>query len=179
MMKKLFVLAFAVTCIMSMHAQVFNTATTLKKQTLSLGIEPVIVAEGNNDLRLFGHIGYGLKKGIDLSAKVGFLNGYKYLGADVEFALGKHFSASGGIHSASDFGLDGTFLGTINPAKNVAIYSGIDADIQFADELQIPIWIPIGVEVFIKKKVAFILEGSIGVYDNAWNMIGGGINYYF
>lgn len=187
MIKKLLTVAVLLVLITSVNAQVFNTASVLKQKKLSLGVEPTIIAEGDNDFILFGHAGLGIAKGIDLGVKLGvFGPGEEYIGADIEFAFHKNFSISGGAHSSGNFGLDGTFLGTIEAGKNIDIYGGADLDINFADkdgdgndEALFLLWVPVGVEVFIKKKLAFILEGSIAATDDAYNIIGGGVSYYF
>ncbi len=178
-MKKIHLFAFALVLSTALQAQVFNTAKTLKKGTFSLGIEPMIIANGGTDFILYGHMGYGLTSGIDLAAKAGILAGSTYIGADVEFAFLKNFSLSAGAHAQGDFGLDATFLGTIDLAKNVNVYGGADLDINFGGNVYFPIWLPIGVEVALNKNMAFLFEAEIGVSNSAPHLFGGGINIYF
>lgn len=190
-MKKTILLLSLIFTAVLVNAQVFNTGQTLKKGVAALGIEPAIQVNGGvNGPILYGHAGYGLTSGIDVSAKVGVgrLNTY-YVGADVEFALLKHMSLAFGAHKSGDFGVDGTFLFDI-PVKNKAvIYSGADSDVNFGtkinssgqevNDVNVLVWVPIGVEIRISKSVHFLFETSIGVSPDAYHLIGGGINLYF
>ena len=179
-MKKILVIAFAlVTTSFSLYSQVFNTASTLNPGKFNIGIEPLIYAEGDNEFYLFLNGGVGLVKGTDLNLRLGVLGNETYIGGDVEFNLAKFFSISGGAHNFGVFGLDGTGLFTfpLGPAK---IYTGLDADIDFPESGTImPLWIPVGIEFFLKKKMAFIFEAEIAATDDATHIIGGGLNFYF
>ncbi len=172
----LFLLGF-----MLAQAQVFNTSGTLKPGRLSVGVEPVLIAEGNTDLILFGHFGLGLTKNIDFAAKAGFLyNNQIYTGADVEFGLNRHFSLSAGAHKFGDFGLDLTFLGSWNLTKSAVFYGGFDGDANFPDgDVYFPLWMPVGVDIAINKHTSFILEAEIALTPEAWHMFGGGLSVYF
>lgn len=179
-MKKLFLIISAFFLLNALSAQVFNTGQTLKKGVFSAGAEPAIIAGGNADFMLFGHLGYGLKSNIDFGAKVGVLGpGETYLGADIEFGITKNISVSGGAHIDGDFGLDGTLLGTYPISNSVNLYGGLDADIYFSGNTYVPLWIPVGVEVGLKKSFAFILEASVGLTNGASHIIGGGVIAYF
>jgi hypothetical protein len=153
-MKKYILILLVSVSSLTLFSQVFNTAGILKTNNFSSGVEPMIFAEGTSDFILFGHLGYGLAKNIDLGAKAGFLyNNQIYFGADMEFGLGRHFSLSAGAHQFGDFGLDMTFLGTWNLVKNARLYAGIDADAVFPKgDIYFPLWLPIGIEVNISKK---------------------------
>lgn len=170
--------------------QVFNTGQTLKPKKWSLGVEPAILVNGDSEFMLFLHGGYGLKKGIDLSLKAGFLSDYdEYFGGDVEFALGRYFSVMGGAHHFGDFGLDGSLLGTYPIRSDVRISSGFDLDINFVDKINeegeedgkeaIFIgWIPISLEIGLRSNLAFIFEAEINVTDDGYHFFGGGLNFY-
>ncbi|MEA3317444.1 MAG: hypothetical protein U9R54_05765 [Bacteroidota bacterium] len=184
MKKSLIILIVSLFSIAS-QAQVFNTGQTLKKGVLSLGVEPVMhINGGANGFVLFAHAGYGLKSGIDVAVKFG-LDNPKYFGADLEFALGKRFSVAVGAHNYNNFGLDGTFNFVFPINSDVRIYSGLDADINFwtdsNDELNtnIPFWIPVGLEVGLSSNMNLIFESEIGINNNAYHIIGGGLNFYF
>lgn len=177
-MKKIVLLVSTLFLFVSLQAQVFNTGTTLKKGTFSLGFEPAIY--GNTEgFIMFFHGGYGLKPGIDLGISAGFLNG-EYFGADLEWGLGRYFSLTTGAHMYGDFGLDGTLNITFPIRSDSRIFTGVDMDINFPnDDISVPIWIPIGVELGLRRNMAFILEGEIAVSDPAYHVIGGGIVLYF
>lgn len=178
-MKKLILFFTVLVVSTGAFAQVFSTAETLKPGTFSFGIEPMIIASGSSDFILFGHVGYGIAKGVDLGAKVGILGGATYVGADMEFAFLKNFSLSAGAHAAGDFGLDATFIGTYTMAKNVNLYGGADLDINFGGNVYVPVWLPIGVEVQLSKSMAFLFEAEIGITSGANHKFGGGVNIYF
>ena len=178
-MKKFSVIVLLIAFVSITQAQVFNTGQTLKQGTLSLGVNPVIMDNGPSDgLNIFFHGGYGIKKSVDFGFKFGVGN-TNYIGADLEWALGKNFSLTTGGHMFGDFGLDVTLLGTIPIRKDADLYFGVDADIVFANELAIPIWIPIGIELGLSKSMSLILEGEIAIVDDAYHIFGGGLNFYF
>lgn len=178
-MKNIVLITFCLALGFSAMAQVFNTSETLKTGTFAIGIEPMIIANGSSDFILFGHIGYGLAKDVDISAKAGILANLNYYGADVEFGFLKNFSLSAGAHVWGDFGLDATFLASINIASNVDIYGGADLDLNFGDDVYTNFWIPIGVEVELNKTMSFLMEASIGINNTAPHLFGGGVNVYF
>lgn len=170
--------------------QLFSTGQTMKPKKWSIGVEPSVIINGDTDFMLFGHAGYGLKKGIDLGLKVGFLGNHdEYIGGDVEFAIGRYFSVMGGAHHFGSFGIDGNILGTYPIRSDVRISSGFDVDMNFIDkvndqgekdgkEAQFIGWIPISLEIGLKKNLAFIFEAMINVTDDGYHFIGGGVNIY-
>lgn len=178
-MKNFVLIACCLVLGFGVNAQVFNTAKTLKTGTFAVGIEPMVIANGGSDFILFGHIGYGLAKDIDISAKAGILANSNYYGADVEFGFLKNFSLSAGAHVWGDFGLDATFLTSIDIASNVNIYGGADLDLNFGNDVYTNFWIPLGVEVELNKNMAFIMEASIGINNSTPHLFGGGVNVYF
>jgi hypothetical protein len=163
-------------------SQVFNTATILKPGRFSLGIEPTVV---KNDLGLFLHGGVGLASGVDLGMKYGFLKYNDYFGADLEWRLmaGRpSISLTTGGHVMGDFGLD-LGLNLSFPITGAAsLYTGFDSDIDFYKEpvgTQFLPWIPIGVQLYLKPKMAFILEAEIPLNNSAYTIFGGGLNFFF
>ena len=178
-MKKLLILAFGLITI-SLNAQVFNTSSTLKRGQFSAGFEPGLYI-GGNDFTLFLHGGIGLTSGTDLGLKVGLLNGATYIGGDVEFSLGKHFSLSVGAHGQGNLGLDGTALFTFPIKQDVKIYTGLDMDVLFYDnnDTQIPFWVPLGLEIRMRKNMSFMFEAEINLTDVGSHFLGGGLNFYF
>lgn len=169
--------------------QLFSTGQTLKPKKWSIGVEPSVLINGDEQFMLFGHAGYGLKKGVDLGLKLGVLGDEDYIGGDVEFGIGRYFSVMGGAHHFGVFGLDANILGTYPIRSDVRISSGFDVDMNFVDkvndqgeksgkEAQFIGWIPISLEIGLKKNLAFIFEAMINVTDDGYHFIGGGVNIY-
>jgi hypothetical protein len=171
----------------SSQAQVlFSTAQTLRGGAWNIGINPAY-ADGYDDFALFFHGGYGLGNNSDLGLKLGFGWGDPYFGLDYEKTLlaGKpSVSLFGGAHYWNDFGLD---LGSkvTFPIGNVRITTGLDMDLDFGQDanndldLYAPLWLPISLEVYLKKQLSIVFEGNIKLTHSAFTTVGGGINIYF
>lgn len=178
-MKKVFVILALLAIAGSAFSQVFNTGQTLKPGKFSLGVEPGVMVNGNSEFIMFLHGGVGIKKGIDLSVKAGVLGPEDYFGADVEFALSRRISFAVGAHQFGDFGLDGTLNLTFPIRNDTRIFTGLDSDLNFnQDKTRMLIWLPLGVEIGIRKNLNFIFEAEIGLNDPTYHFIGGGLNFY-
>ena len=163
-----------------LNAQVFNTSSTLKKGQFSAGFEPGIYIDGGNDFNLFLHAGAGITHSVDFAVKLGVMGNDVYIGGDVEFALNKYFSISAGAHSKGNLGLDATGLFTFPLSHAARIYSGLDADVVFTEgDTQLPIYLPIGIEIPIKKYILFVFETEIRLTSQGEHFIGGGLNFLF
>lgn len=181
-------LLFGALFILNTQAQVFNTGQTLRKGVFSLGVEPTLHINGGADgFILFTHAGYGIKSGMDLGIKAG-LGAPNYFGADMEFALGRRSSLAVGAHNFNSFGLDGTFNFVIPINNDTRFFTGLDVDINFIEtkdnngddktEIDMPFWIPIGLEVGLSSDMNLIFESEIGL-NGGYHVIGGGLNFYF
>jgi len=178
-MRKLFFLLLLVLGITTARAQIFNTSSTLGRGNFSAGVEPAFFINGGNDFYLFLHGGVGITKGTDFGLKLGVLGGETYFGGDVEFQLGSMFSLSAGAHSFGDFGLDFTGLFTFPLVSSTDLFIGLDTDIMFGNDVYVPLWLPVGVEIGMNKNMAFIFEAGIRLTDVGYHYIGGGLNFYF
>ena len=161
-----------------LNAQIFNTSSTLKPGDFSLGFEPSVYINGATDFNLFLHGGAGLTHNIDFGMKLAVMGNNVYLGGDVEFALGKRFSLSAGAHNWGNFGLDGTALLTFPLVKPVQLYTGLDADLVFAGDMEFPLWIPLGLQIGLNKNIVFIFESEICVTSVGSHFLGGGLNFF-
>jgi len=182
-------MALFVAVVTTSQAQVlFNGAQTLKKGGWSLGLNPVIATEGNDNFALFFHGGYGLGNSSDLGLKLGFgWNNEAFVGLDYEKTLlagGPSVSLFGGAHYFHYFGLDMGALVTFS-ISNVRITTGLDLDLVFGEdaqgdtELWAPLWLPLSLEVYLKKHLSLVFEGNVKLTDQAWTTVGGGVNIYF
>ena len=178
-MKRTILLTFiTVLSITLVRSQVFHSAQTLKKGGFSLGVEPSVIVNGNESFYLFLHGGYGIKSGLDLALKFGVGN-ENYFGADLEFAIKKNISLTVGAHDFGSFGLDGALLFNIPIKSDLKLVTGLDMDINFPDEVELPLWLPIGLEVNLKKNMSLIFESEIGLTPPAYHFFGGGLAFYF
>jgi len=178
-MKKIIITFTCLLMLGSANAQVFNTGSTLKPKDFSLGVEPAVIINGNADFILFLHGGYGLTKGIDFGLTFGVLGPFNYFGGDVEFMVHKNMSLAFGAHHFGRFGLDGTFLATFPIGGVVNVFGGLDLDVNISKDTDFLLWLPIGVEVGIRKGMSFIFEAQVGLTKPAYHLIGGGVNFYF
>jgi hypothetical protein len=178
-MKRIYFFIVSVFTIFSaLNAQIFNTSSTLKTGQFSAGFEPSIYINGGNDFNLFLHAGAGITHSVDFGLKMGLMGNNVYIGGDIEFAFGNHFSLSAGAHSWGDLGLDATGLFTFPIASSSKLYTGLDADIILAEgNTLFPIYLPIGFEIPIKKYILFIFETEIRLTPEGHHFIGGGLNF--
>ncbi|MFP4547984.1 MAG: hypothetical protein ACLFQM_07610 [Fidelibacterota bacterium] len=179
-MKKISLILLAVFLVSGLNAQVFNTGNTLSKGKFSATGAPVF---GDGETMLIGKIGYGIKYGTDMAVTMGF-GDVSYLGVDFEKVLGLEdldnlvMSFSGGVHHSGGFGLDGTLNLTVPLDRSLHLYSGIDLDLILTDGSGVPIYLFIGAEYTMKRKLTLIGEVDLGIND-AGNMLGIGLCYYF
>lgn len=179
-MKKFNFLIVLIMVCSGLQAQVFNTSSTLKLGQFSAGIEPVLYINGGNDLNLFLHAGVGIASNIDFGLKLGIMGSDLYFGGDVEFSLNRYFSVSGGAHVYNDLGLDVTGLVALPLGSTASLYSGLDTDIVIADGgPYLPLWIPLGLEIPIKKHILFYFETEILLTNYGTHIIGGGVSFVF
>jgi hypothetical protein len=174
--KAILSLSLMVALLGSGNAQFMNSSRVLEDSYFSLALEPVYLVEGS-DIMLNVYGALGLDSKIDLGIRYG-INGGDYFGAQVEWGLSKHFCLFTGVHYHHDFALDGALAANIPITSTTHIFLGADADIVIGNNIVVPLWIPLGVEIALSTGVSFILEGDIGVTDNASHMIGLGFGFY-
>ncbi|MBN1952918.1 MAG: hypothetical protein JW801_17065 [Bacteroidales bacterium] len=180
MKKILFSLLIIIAMGLNSKAQIMSTSSTLGPGHFSLGIEPGIYATGGVDFNLFLHGGIGLTSNADLSMKLGLLGNAVYVGGDVEFALSKRFSIAAGAHNHGVFGLDFTALATL-PLGPARLYSGLDSDLNFItnNDLQAALWVPLGLELPLKRQMIFYFETEINLTPAGSSFIGSGLSFLF
>ncbi len=160
-------------------AQVFNSDVILKKSGMFLGVEPVVLTS-DKDLMVFIDGGYGIKSGINLDLKAGF-GGGGYFGADLKWALFNHVSLNTGLlYTNNVMGLNGCLNLSIPIRSSIRILTGAHLNVDFdKSKVQTPFWIPVGVDIGLRKYMGLILEGEIGINDAASSLFGGGLVFYF
>ena len=180
-MKKIaLLLLLPLATVTGLFAQVFNTSSTLNFGQFSAGIEPALYINGGNDFNLFLHAGAGITSDIDFGVKLGIMGDNVYIGGDIEFSLNRYFSVAGGAHVYGDFGLDATGLVTLPIGSAADIYSGLDLDVDFTDSgPRVPLWIPLGIEIPIRKYILFYFETEIRLTNYGNHIIGAGVSFLF
>jgi hypothetical protein len=179
MKKNLFILVmlFAAS---SLFAQSFNTGEILQPGHFSAGVNPVL---NEKDLAVFLHGGYGISNKVDLAVRYGIFEGEDYIGADLEWSLKNsqryQFSLITGGHMRHDFGLDAGLCLSLPLGSYASLFSGVDMDLEFANEFKHYTWVPLGVELSWKNRMSIILEADIPMSEWAWHIFGGGIAIYF
>jgi hypothetical protein len=163
-------------------AQVCNTATTLRPGQFSLTIAPVIYT-GDNGVDLFLSGGVGITRDLDLSLKLIVDHYATYIGGDFEFIILGGFptiSLAAGMHSHNSLGLDATFNIALPIRRIIALYGGLDSDINFYDhETGFPFWGFIGLQVMVRRHLGLFMEIDLGLHDAAPDMIDLGIQVIF
>ncbi len=181
-MKKLILIALLIGATWTANAQVFGSPQMLGKGKGNFGMMPtLLVNDGNDQLMLFLNGGYGIAQGVDLGMKLGVFGNSNFVGMDVQFSKSKNFSFAAGIHSFNDVALDLTGLLSFNVGKGARLATGLDADIVFANNTRVPVWIPINLEVWIKENMTFMLEADIDtkLFSNSYHLISAGFQVYF
>ncbi|MFO7659128.1 MAG: hypothetical protein R6W78_18865 [Bacteroidales bacterium] len=179
-MRRLILTTIVSITVLLANAQVFNTAEILKPLKFNLGIAPIYF---NNNLGLFFMGGVGIKSDIDFSLKYAILEYEDYFGADLEWKLlnskSVDFSLTTGCHNYYDFGLDVSGNVSFNIKRDIAIYTGLDIDINFGNDVYAPFWIPLGVQIGLNRTIAFIFEAEIPINQSAYPIIDGGFSFRF
>lgn len=168
-MKQYFLLLLLATA--PQFAQVNNTAQTLSPGTYSLSIAPIYIEQADgDDLDVYFFFDYGVRSGLDVSLRIG-TGDTPYFGADAEWELFRrvpYFSFSAGGHYQDGVGADATLLTTIPLNHKMEFFTGIDSDLEFASgEFTDELWWALGVEVILRRKLVFLLEGDVPLSADA------------
>ena len=183
-MKKCLIVIIFILVPVVLNAQIFGTGQTLRRGKTSIGVNPAFyMTEGDDELYLYLHLGHGIRRGLDLGAKVSVIGDETYFGADLEWRLTRRspfISVSAGGHKFSDFGVDATLNATFPLQRKINLYFGGDMDIEFVEPESItPFWAFVGLDISLSRKMGLLLEGCMGINDEATDILSGGLNFYF
>lgn len=164
----------------------FSDAQTLRQGTVSLGVQPAIYTELDNELMLYLRGAYGINPGLSLHGKLGFLRDETYIGGHLEYQLAGEpadpvsFSIVGGAHAFGDLGLK---VGGIISKQlgQVSLYSGLTFEPLFTDpDALTPFLVPVGLDIPFGNQANFILEADIAANDDAdfYQALHFGFNFY-
>ena len=161
-------------------AQFFQPAENIHRGQFLLSIDPVF-ANHDNGLNLAFRT--GITSRIDIGGRYGFHDGYNFFGADLHWLLlpGKPaISLITGVHNTHNTGLD-LGLNVAFPINgSIRIYSGLLADMEFASgNNYTAVWLPIGVQIHLKRHIALSLEGDLPIKSGTNGMFTAGLKFYF
>lgn len=165
----------------------FSDAQTLREGGFSLGVQPAIYTELDNELMLILRGAYGLKPGLTMHGKVGMLRDETYIGSHLEYQLAGEsidpisFSIIGGAYAFGDIGLK--FGGVVSKdVGGLSLYSGLTFEPLFTEPEELtPLLIPVGVDIPIREQANLVLEADIAANDDAdfYQALHFGMNIYF
>ncbi|MCF8380923.1 MAG: hypothetical protein K9H49_15220 [Bacteroidales bacterium] len=177
----LFLLIIILSCSAG-YSQQFTSADILATGHFSVGVNPVLLDKASVQSGMYLHGGMGLNKTMDLSLKLGFLEGSNYYGGDIEWLVrdrGKlSLSMYAGAHVKYFFGLDAGFTAVMPLSKKLHFYTGIDTDLIFGSDINHNTWLPVGLSGSLRDNLSLILELDVPMSEWAWNILGGGIIFY-
>lgn len=166
----------------TLYSQQFNTAKILAPRHITAGVNPVFFDKNELQSGIFLHGGIGLNRKTDLAIRFGVVEGKDYFGGDIEWMLRKterlSLSLITGMHVQYFIGLDAGLTASFPISKDILFFSGIDIDLNFERDIQHYTWVPIGLEVFIRKDISLIVEIDVPMSDWAWSIYGGGLVMY-
>jgi hypothetical protein len=85
-----------------------------------------------------------------------------------------------GAHAYRQVGLDGTLNITFPIHRTIALFSGLDFDAEFYDHGQyFPLWVPVGLEVMLRRSLSLIMEIDIAATEPATNIFALGMCIFF
>jgi hypothetical protein len=175
-----------------------NTALTLKKNVVSIGVNAMYATDINHviltyapspeSVAYFFHLGYGMTKTSDIGLNIGNAWGKIYYGFDLEknfVSSGKFFmSGSLGGHYWNRAGADIDIIASLK-ISDFYLTSGFDIDLEpykHSDGtvvLYLPAYVPVELEFNPTSRMAFSLEVDIAVNSPAFTTVGAGVNFYF
>lgn len=165
------------------NAQVFNSAQSLQRGSISLTASPtVFMKDGFNTIALFTYGTYGIGNGVDLNVKAGFFEDTNYFGASLEWSLRRtipYVSLTTGGHSVDDFALDATLNVTYPTRSGFDIHGGLDTDLILDDDPDLPAWIFLGVAYHLQSQLDVMVEGNLGLFEIAPHILAAGFVFYF
>jgi len=182
---------------------VMQSAETMDKGTFKLMVGPVLAFGENGADNEFGIVargGYGFTDRFDAEAKLGFFENSTFVGADGELWIlkgqekhaGLDFSLAGGVHwvlgkdnNSDIMGFELTPLLSGHVSKNLELYGALDVSFEsikdapegFDDTFTRLHLVP-GIEYRLSDNVDLVGEIGIGLNDDSWSYVGGGIAFY-
>lgn len=174
---------------------VMESAETIDRGTFKLRVNPMLVfgQDGADDeAGVAARLGYGFTDRFDAEAGVALYDGMRFLGVDGEYWLvrdpGLNLSVIAGVHFASgdriadQRSFDLTFVGGRRLSDRAEFYGALDfgfkklSDVDFSYRT---VHLVPGIEYRIATDLDFVGEFGIGLNDDSWHYLSGGLAFYF
>ncbi len=149
--------------------------------TLS-GSPTVYIDGGTNEIALFVYGLYGLSGTTNLRVRAGFFESNNYIGGNFEWAIrrgGPAVTFSAGGHYHNDPAADATLNLSGAVRKNLSLYGGLDADLIFDDDPDLPLWAFLGFSIDLLDHFDIVMEFNYGLVEVAPHVLASGFVFYF
>ncbi len=184
MKRILLLVAFlSVAAIPTASGQVLSSARSLPARTFVLSGAPVVFNnDGVNSLGLFVMGRYGTGNGLDVEFRSGFFEEATYVGGNIKLGLrpaAPFVSLMAGLHVMNDLGFDGGLSVAYPLSETLDLYGGIDFDLIFDDDPDLPTWVNLGVDLMFIEQIHFLAEFNLGANDISPNIWGASFVFHF
>jgi hypothetical protein len=172
---------------------VMESAETINQGNFKLRLNPALFfgKEGGDDEFAFsGLIGYGFGPRFDAEVGISLGDGIRIIGGTVEFNVARNdeftFSVIPGLHvtrgdrALHTTGIDLIFLGSSHVTSRLDVYGALDMAFERSDlfDYQTFHLVP-GLEYKINQDLELLAEFGIGLNDDSFHYITGGLAFYF
>lgn len=172
---------------------VMESAETVNKGNFKLRVNPLVFfgkGGADDEVGVAGLVGYGFGRRFDVEGGVSISDGIQTLGGTAEFNVlaseSGNFSVIPGMHvrrgdrTVHTTGFDLLFLGSTRATPKLDIYGGLDMAFERSEFVD---WntfhIVPGLEYKIHRDVELLVEAGLGLNDDSWHYISGGLAFYF
>ena len=176
---------------------VMNSAETINRGNFKLMVNPIVFfgrdgADSEVGVGVSG--GYGFTDRFDIEAKVAFFEDVTFVGADAEYWLVRNepvdVAVIGGFHGGNadigfdTAGLDFTFLASGHVSPRLELYGALDLAVNsfredFIDDGFTTVHLVPGVEYAATPDIDLVAEFGIGLNDDSYHYLSGGVAFYF
>ena len=175
---------FCFVLVLPAQSQIMQDARSLEQGALSFHLAGAVFAfDGVSTLTGHARVRYGLSERIDLTLRAGISEVEDtYGGAQLDILMRDEppfVSLSAGGHFQKDPAVDGTLNATWPLPNNIHIYSGVDFDLVFDDDPDLPAWAFLGTLLPIRRSIDINLEIAVGLVPIASEVFTAGFVFSF
>jgi hypothetical protein len=175
---------------------VLESAETINRGNFKLKATPMLVFGKNgaeNEVGIGLQAGYGFTDRFDAEGGVALFDGVKYFGANAEYWMVRDrrvdVSATAGLHWGrgdavfDTTGFDLRFHASTHATPRLELYGALDLAFEsitedFIDDSFTTVHLVPGIEYRITDDVDFVAELGLGLNDDSWHYLAGGIAFY-